>query len=411
MSSPASPVPGDVEGRIYMAEALQLARKGLMTTDPNPRVGCVIVKDNRVLGRGWHRRAGEPHAERMALADCVQRHGASAARGATVFVTLEPCSHTGRTPPCADALSEAGVQRVVLAMQDPNPQVAGSGIARLREAGIRVDVGLMQTEAEALNPGFIKRMKQGLPWLRIKLAMSLDGRTAMASGESVWISSDASRMDVQRLRARSSAVMTGIGTLLNDDPSLNVRLAAAELGTDRVRQPLRVVLDSQARTPQTARMLDLPGETLLIHVERAEGVADPAAQPGSGAADRQLRRVYLPGDAHGGLHLPTVLRYLAEQENLNEVMLEAGSRLAGSLLQAGLCDEIVVYLAPHLMGDQARGLFHLPGLDSMSQRLALAIKDLRQIGPDVRLVLKPVRSPDTSADENPHETLGDQHPQ
>ncbi len=367
-------VMSNVQDRLYMIEALQLARKGLTTTDPNPRVGCVIVKQQAVIGRGWHRRAGEPHAERLALADCADGDGL--ARGATAYVTLEPCSHTGRTSPCADALVAAGVKRVVIAMQDPNPLVAGQGIKGLRTAGIDVDVGLLQADAEALNPGFIKRMKTGLPWVRIKSAMSLDGRTAMASGESQWISSEASRLDVQRLRARSSAILTGIGTVLHDDPSMNVRLTAEELAIDSVRQPLRVVLDSSARMPADARMLKLPGDTLLIHSEALFKVPELNA-----------RQSQLAADAQGRLELHGVLKHLAEVEHVNEILVEAGSQLAGSLIQNGLCDEMWVYMAPHLMGDTARGLLALPGLESMAQRIPLAIKDVRQIGPDLRLIL------------------------
>lgn len=363
-----------------MAQALRLARRGLSSADPNPRVGCVLIRDGEAVGEGWHRRAGEPHAERIALAAAGAR-----ARGATAYVTLEPCSHHGRTPPCADALIAAGVVRVVAAMIDPNPLVAGQGLARLRAAGIAVESGLMEREARALNPGFVKRMEQGLPWCRCKLAASLDGRTAMASGESRWISSEASRRDVQRLRARSSAILTGVETLLADDPSLNVRLAAEMLPGlapgDPVRQPRRVVLDSRLRTPATARMLSLPGATWIAHLPGVEP-RRIAALTSAGA-----RLLEIPAE-RGRLDLTALLRRLAADE-INEVLIESGPTLAGAALAAGLIDELILYLAPHLMGDAARGLVHLPGLDRMDQRVALAIDDVRRVGPDLRLVLRP----------------------
>ncbi len=361
-----------------MARALRLARRGLYTTDPNPRVGCVLVRDGEVVGEGWHRRAGEPHAERIALAAAGER-----ARGATAYVTLEPCCHHGRTPPCADALIEAGVARVVAAMADPNPLVAGEGLARLCDAGIAVESGLLESEARALNPGFVKRMEHGLPWCRCKLAASLDARTAMASGESRWISSDASRRDVQRLRARSSAIVTGVETLLADDPSLNVRLSAADLPGmepgDSIRQPLRVVLDSRLRTPATARMLNLPSETRIAHLP-APDLQRLAALHSAGA-----RLMELPAEG-GRIDLVALLLRLAA-EGINEVLFETGPTLAGAALAAGLVDELILYLAPHLMGDGARGLFKLPGLERMDQRIPLHIEDLRRIGPDLRLTL------------------------
>lgn len=357
----------------YMSEALQLARRGLYTTDPNPRVGCVLVNKGEVVGRGWHARAGEPHAEVHALREAADR-----AAGATAYITLEPCSHHGRTPPCADALIEAGVSRVVVAMQDPNPQVAGEGVARLRAAGVRVDTGVMQAEAETLNPGFITRMQRGRPFVRCKLAMSLDGRTAMASGESKWISGEASRQDVQRLRARSSAVMTGIGTVLADNPSMNVRIAASELaGIEPVRQPLRVLLDPGLQCPPDARMLSLAGETLILTAagqpdKNWQPLLDAGAELETVAADRR------------GLDLQRVLEKLATR-HINEVLLETGMTLAGAMLQAGFVDELIVYIAPHLMGDAGRGLLHLPGLDSMQDRVALHITDLRSVGSDIRI--------------------------
>jgi diaminohydroxyphosphoribosylaminopyrimidine deaminase/5-amino-6-(5-phosphoribosylamino)uracil reductase len=363
----------------YMARAVQLAELGRFTTDPNPRVGCLIVRDGVVVGEGWHRRAGEPHAERHALNEAGER-----ARGATAYVTLEPCCHQGRTPPCTDGLLEAGVARVVCAMVDPNPLVAGRGLRLLAEAGVEVETGLLEAEARALNPGFIKRMEQGRPYVRCKLAASLDGRTAMASGESRWITSEAARRDVQRLRAGSSAILTGIGTLLADDPSLNVRLGADDLAGLRpgeaIRQPLRVVLDSRWRTPPSARILTLPGTTLIVGA-----VDDPgrmAELKGAGAEE------YLcPGDS-GQVDLGALMSELARRE-INEVFLETGPTLAGAALSQGLVDEILIYLAPHLMGDAGRGLFTLPGIDRMRDRIPLAIVDVRAVGRDLRITARP----------------------
>lgn len=365
-----------------MARAVRLARLGLYTADPNPRVGCVLVRDGEVVGEGWHRRAGGPHAERIALAAAGER-----ARGATAYVTLEPCCHQGRTPPCTEALVTAGVQRVVAAMVDPNPLVAGQGLARLRASGVRAESGLLEPEAAALNPGFVKRMIQGLPYCRCKLAASLDGRTSMATGESQWISSESSRRDVHRLRARSSAIITGVATLTADDPSMTVRLAPAELpGLDRgepIRQPLRVVVDSQLRTPPSARMLALPGGTLIACLAGA----NPAGVETLRAAGVRVQG--FPED-RGRVHLESLLRWLAGEE-VNEVLLESGPTLAGAALTGGLIDELVLYIAPHLMGDGAHGLFQLPGLTRMEHRIPLTIDEVRRIGPDLRLRLRPAR--------------------
>jgi len=358
----------------YMALALQLARRGLYTTDPNPRVGCVLVNDGDIVGQGWHERVGEPHAERHALAQAGER-----ARGATAYVTLEPCSHHGRTPPCAEGLIEAGVTRVVAAMEDPNPQVSGRGLAKLQAAGIEIHRGLMRAEAEALNPGFIQRMRCGRPYVRCKLAMSLDGRTAMAAGESRWITAAQARADVHRLRARSSAVVTGIGTVMSDDPSLNARVAG--LAGDALKQPLRVVLDSHLSMPATAKMLTLPGETLVVTTVGGSDAAEPLIKAGAEV-------VCLPAKA-GKVDLTALLERLARRE-INEVLVEAGAELAGGFLRAGLLDELIVYLAPHIMGDQARGLFHLPGLDSMDQRIALDIEEIRAVGKDWRITARPL---------------------
>jgi len=374
-----------------MARAIRLAERGRYTTEPNPRVGCVLVRAGEVVGEGWHQRAGGPHAERLALDQAGER-----ARGADAYVTLEPCCHHGRTTPCTDALIAAGVARVVIAMIDPNPCVSGRGVAQLRAAGIGVDEGLLETRAAALNPGFIKRMREGRPFCRVKLAASLDGRTAMASGESRWITSDAARADVQRLRARSSAIVTGSATLLADDPSLNVRLPAAALGLapdEAVRQPLRVVVDSRLRTPPGARLLHLPGATLIACTS-----AESARRAALEAVGAEV--VVVPqrsGDAAGGLEsgsrvdLLALFAELARRE-INEVLIEAGPTLAGAVLQAGLVDELVLYLAPHLMGDLARGLFRLPGLAEMRQRIPLELTDLRQLGPDLRLTLRASRA-------------------
>ena len=352
----------------YMARALTLARRGLTSTDPNPRVGCVLVKDGTLVGEGWHERAGEAHAEVIALDAAGAR-----ARGATAYVTLEPCCHYGRTPPCTDALLSAGVIRVVAAMADPNPQVAGRGLDLLRAAGVVVECGLLETEARALNPGFIQRMTTGRPWVRVKLAMSLDGRTALASGESQWLTGEAARQDVQRLRARASAILTGIGTVLADDPSLNVRLPEAE------RQPLRVILDTELRTPPTARTLRLPGSVLIF-----TAVADPAAQEPLRAAGVDIVVAPCAGQ---GLDLYAVMAELARRE-CNELHVECGPTLAGSLLQVELVDELIIYMAPLLLGDKARGLFQLPELTRMQDRHELEILDTRAVGRDWRLWLR-----------------------
>jgi len=357
----------------YMARAIQLAKKGLYTTEPNPRVGCVLVKDDQIVGEGWHLRAGEPHAEINALKQAGEN-----ARGATAYVSLEPCSHHGRTPPCADALVNAGVSRVVAAMQDPNPQVSGSGLKRLADAGIETESGLLEQQAKAINPGFIKRMSKGLPYVRAKLAMSLDGRTAMASGESMWITGDAARQDVQKLRARSSAILTGSGTVLADDPSLNVRLTADELGiSGEVRQPLRVVVDNHLSSSQDAKMFGLAGKNLVI-----------TAAPSSEHWQKDSVEILQLAEQNSRIDLHELMLNLAERE-INEVHVEAGSVLCGALLEAGLIDEIIIYMAPHIMGDAAKGLFHLPGLKEMKQRIDLEIKDIRPIGRDWRITVVP----------------------
>ncbi|MBI4937255.1 MAG: bifunctional diaminohydroxyphosphoribosylaminopyrimidine deaminase/5-amino-6-(5-phosphoribosylamino)uracil reductase RibD [Nitrosomonadales bacterium] len=359
----------------WMARALHLAERGLYTASPNPRVGCVLVRDGNMVGEGWHERAGEPHAEIHAL-----RMAGEAARGTTAYVTLEPCSHHGRTPPCADALIEAGVARVVVAIQDPNPQVAGQGIARLRASGIEVECGLMEAAARELNVGFFARMTRGMPWVRSKIAASLDGRTALANGSSQWITGTAARQDVQRWRARSCAVLTGAGTVLADDPQLNVR------GVATSRQPLRVVMDSYLRLPLNARILHvLPpslgegGKTLIY-------TASPDAEKIS-ALEKNGARVVVLADTNGRVDLAAALRDLAAR-GCNEVLVEAGSELNGALLQAGLVDELVLYLAPQLLGDGARGMAGLGELTALDQRIELAWQDVRNVGKDLRIVAR-----------------------
>ncbi|WP_051079966.1 bifunctional diaminohydroxyphosphoribosylaminopyrimidine deaminase/5-amino-6-(5-phosphoribosylamino)uracil reductase RibD [Thioalkalivibrio thiocyanodenitrificans] len=361
-----------------MARALQLAHRGLYTTDPNPRVGCVIVRDGRVAGEGFHVRAGEPHAEILAL-----RSAGDAVRGATVYVTLEPCAHHGRTPPCADALIAAGVGRVVAAMTDPNPRVAGQGLARVAGAGIETSAGLLEREARALNPGFVSRMERGRPFVRIKLAMSLDGRTAMASGESRWITGEAARHDVQRWRARAGAVLTGIGTVRADDPGLDVRVPAQALGIGgEVRQPLRVVLDSRLECPPDARLFSAGGPVLVL-----TGETDAARYLPLQARGAEVLPVTLAGR---GVDLSGVMTLLARRE-VNELHVEAGPRLCGALMEAGLVDELVIYMAPHLMGSTARSLVEL-GVETMDERIALEIGDIRAVGEDWRITARPMRT-------------------
>jgi diaminohydroxyphosphoribosylaminopyrimidine deaminase/5-amino-6-(5-phosphoribosylamino)uracil reductase len=347
-----------------MARALALAERGLLSATPNPRVGCVIVRDGRVVGEGWHERAGEPHAEVHAL-----RMAGDAARGATVYVTLEPCSHHGRTPPCASALVNAGVARVVAAMRDPNPRVSGAGFDALRGAGIQVDIGLLENEARSLNPGFISRMTRGRPWLRMKIAASLDGRTALANGASQWITGPEARADGHRWRARACAILTGIGTVKDDDPLLNVR------GIDTPRQPLRIVVDSRLELPPDARILH--GGNVLV-----AAAIDDAARIAA-LRDRGADVVVLP-NASGKVELGDLARELARRE-LNEVHVEAGFKLNGSLLAAGLVDELLVYLAPSVLGDASRGMFNLRTLDALDDRVQLRFMETCMIGNDLRL--------------------------
>jgi len=356
----------------YMARALRLAERGLYSTDPNPRVGCVLVRADAVVGEGFHARAGESHAEVLALAAA-----GAAARGATAYVTLEPCSHQGRTPPCADALIAAGVARVVYAVGDPNPRVAGRGIARLEAAGVAVASGLMAIESERLNVGFLARHRRGRPWLRVKLGASLDGRTALANGTSQWLTSADARADVQRLRARSSVVLSGAASVDRDDARLSVRDASLET---RGRTPLRVVLDPRLILSPTARLFAESGPILIVtHSTDADARArleaagaEVAVLPDGGARD-----------------LARVLALLAERE-ANEVLVEAGPRLAGSFICEGLADEFVLYLAPHMLGHDGAPLAMLPMLDDLGDRWEFRYTDVRQVGPDLRLTLVPV---------------------
>ena len=364
----------DADDHHHMVRALELARHGLYSTPPNPAVGCVLVRWGQVVGEGFHQKAGEPHAEIMAL-----QEAGVASRGATAYVTLEPCSHQGRTPPCADALIAAGVRRVVVAMRDPNPRVDGSGLARLEAAGIKTAHGLLAGEAAEINRGFVRRMVTGRPWVTLKLGASLDGRTALADGTSKWITGERARDDVQRLRARSSAIVTGSGTVVADDPMLTVR--DPELDT-RGRRPLRVVLDSSLVTPPTAQVLSFAGSTLVLTRDAQSPLADPLRESGA--------RVEAVRQAPEGLDLDAVLERLGELE-CNEVLVEAGPTLAGDFVRRGLVDEIVVYMAPVVLGDLARGLFNLPPLARMCDRCEFEWREVARIGDDLRLTLRPRR--------------------
>lgn len=355
-----------------MARALQLAQRGLYTTDPNPRVGCVIARDGEIVGEGWHQRSGEAHAEVLAI-----KAAGDQARGATAYVSLEPCNHQGRTPACTEALIKAEVARVVMASEDPNPQAHHGACQRLEEAGIEVQSGVMEAEALALNPGYISRMTRSRPWVRIKMAASLDGRTAMASGESKWITSTAAREDVQYWRARSSAILTGVGTVLADDPALNVRLDGVE------RQPLRVIVDSHLSTPDTAKLFASAGDVLIVTTSDDKNYSERLRSAGA-------ELMLLPAST-GGVDLADMMVRLGQQQ-INEVMVEAGATLAGALLTANLVDELIVYLAPHLMGNQARGMFNLTAIEQLADRVSLDIVDVRAVGRDWRIQAKIVRS-------------------
>jgi diaminohydroxyphosphoribosylaminopyrimidine deaminase/5-amino-6-(5-phosphoribosylamino)uracil reductase len=353
-----------------MARALQLAARGLYTAHPNPRVGCVIVAHDEVIGEGWHERTGGPHAEVVALAQAGPQ-----AAGATAYVTLEPCCHHGRTPPCTEALVRAGVTRVVFGAHDPNPRVAGGGERQLREAGVVVEGGVLEAESRALNIGFMSRMERQRPWVRSKLAVSLDGRTALANGESRWISSEASRRDAHGWRARSSAILTGVGTVIADDPLLTVR--RDDLGT--VLQPQRVVLDSRLRTPSAAKLLSQPGQTRIFCA--IDDVGRQHALESAGA----VVEFFPAGDARPDIEV--VIRRLAELE-MNEVLVEAGAKLNGALLATGLIDELIVYLAPLVLGSGARGMFETPELSRMQDRFGFSLLESRHFGADLRLIYR-----------------------
>jgi diaminohydroxyphosphoribosylaminopyrimidine deaminase/5-amino-6-(5-phosphoribosylamino)uracil reductase len=364
----------DAADAAFMARALQLAERGRCTTHPNPRVGCVVVRGGKIVAEGFHRRAGGPHAEIAAL-----KVAGSIAKGADVYVTLEPCCHYGRTGPCTEVLIEAGVRRVVAAMRDPNPEVSGQGLAVLRRAGIEIAVGMMEQEARALNRGFISRMTRGRPWVTLKLAMSLDGRTAMASGESRWITGEEARTDVHRLRAEAGAVLTSVNTVLADDPKLTARLASKT-----PRQPDRIVLDTLLRSPVAAKVWTTGARRIVLAARPQASRIEPLRKKGV-----EVVQVGKPGDKHVDLAL--ALATLGRME-INEVLVESGPRLAGAFLQAGLVDELVIYAAPSLLGSEARALAHLPGLVSLKQRLKFRFTDARMIGADLRITAIPERN-------------------
>lgn len=377
------------EDQAYMQQAIALAYKGFYSTKPNPAVGCVLVKDGKVIGQGWHHKAGQPHAEKEALADAL--NNAQDVAGSTAYVTLEPCSHHGRTPPCSDALIDAGVSRVVVAMQDPNPLVGGNGIKRLQNAGIDVQVGLLEEEAYELNHGFLHRMRTGLPYVRLKMASSLDGRTAMANGESQWITGADSRVEVHKLRAQAGAVIIGIGTVLADDPSMTVRLDDAVLADMNLNaeeaNPIRVVLDPNLSLPMEAKMLALPGRTIVMTsketVENSSERVEEFHRHGV-----ELVAVAAQDDR---LDIESVLHYLADEEQVNDVMVETGAIVAGAFVESGFVNEIHAFVAPVLMGDQARPMFVLPSVTTMNDKLQFSITDISTFGDDVRMILKPKR--------------------
>jgi len=362
----------------HMARALRLAARGLYTTDPNPRVGCVIAHGERVVGEGWHVAAGEPHAEINAL-----RAAGVRARGATAYVTLEPCCHHGRTPPCTVSLVEAGIARVVCALRDPNPQVAGAGFAQLQEAGIAVErMERAGAESRALNIGYVKRMATGRPWIRVKLAASLDGRTALSGGESRWITGGPARDDVHRWRARSSCILTGRGTVAADDPALDVRLAPEALGMDRaVRQPRVAVVDSALRTPADARLFDVHAGVMML-TTRVDA-------PGAEALRARGAEIVGLAAGAGGVDPAALFAELGSRE-VNEVHVEAGPTLCGSLLESGHVDELLLYMAPTILGSDARGMFDMTPLASMEKRLAVHVQEVRNVGQDLRIRALPI---------------------
>lgn len=359
------PSPGD--DHRFMAMALKLAEKGVNTTHPNPRVGCVITRNGVVVGEGYHRVAGEPHAEVHAL-----KQAGKNARGGALYVNLEPCCHQGRTPPCTDAIIKAGIARVVIAMEDPNPLVHRLGIRALREAGIDVETGINQERAQWLNRGFSQRVTTGRPWVTLKLATSLDGKTAMQNGESQWITSEAARHNAHHMRAKSSAILTGIGTVLRDNPRMTARITGAE------QQPLRVILDSRLSTPVDAAILEAPGNVLIITSPEHLADADMLQRKNVEVISCPLKG--------GAIDLTRMLNELGKRE-INFLMLEAGSRLCGGMLEQGLVNEVVVYMAPDILGSDARGMFRIAGLESIEDKLKLEFRDVRQVGRDMRLTM------------------------
>lgn len=368
------------QDHLFMARALQLAEQGLFTTRPNPRVGCVIVKDGPkgkiVIGEGVHLKTGEPHAEIFALQQAGEQ-----ASGATAYVTLEPCSHTGRTPPCSHALLQAGISKVIAAMQDPNPLVAGSGLAYLQTHGIEVASGLMQAQAEALNPGFIARMTRNTPFVRSKIAASLDGKTALNNGVSQWITGEAARADVQYWRARSCAILTGVGTVLADDPSMTVRLSNQPASLmDTGPQPMRIIVDSALKTPLDAKIL-AGGNVLIAFARDADNKSTALLSTGA-------ELLCIPDD-QGKVCLKTLLSHLAARE-INEVLVEGGEGINGALLAQNLIDELLIYYAPKLMGASAKSMFAMPELTAMNQVLDLQILEVRHIGNDIWLRARPL---------------------
>ncbi|VFP86745.1 Riboflavin biosynthesis protein RibD [Candidatus Erwinia haradaeae] len=361
----------------YMARALELAHRGRFTTSPNPNVGCVLVRDGDIVGEGYHLRAGEPHAE-----ICALRMAGEKSRGSTAYITLEPCSYYGRTPPCCNALIDAGVRYAFIAMKDPNPQVAGRGLECLKKAGIKVSHGLMMSASEALNRGFLKRMRSGFPWIQLKLGSSVDGRIATSNGESQWITSIEARRDVQRLRAQSSAILSTSATVLADNPSLTVRYDELDLASQEIypkgvlRQPIRIIIDSQNRITQEHQLINQPGETWLMR-----HMCDNTQWPDN------VKQFNIP--CHDGhIDLVSMLVLLGRKE-INSVLVEAGSQFSGALLKAKVVDELIIYLAPKLIGDTGRGLCQIPEIKTLDDVLVLDFSDIKLVGPDVRLTLKP----------------------
>lgn len=366
----------------YMRRALELAERGLYTTTPNPHVGAVVVKDNRILGEGWHQVAGEPHAEVLAIREAKDKAGAEAVKGSTLYVTLEPCSHQGRTPPCADLLVAEGVARVVAAMEDPNPKVAGRGFAKLRAAGIDVRVGLLESDARELNIGFILRMTRGLPWVRLKVAASLDGKTALANGNSQWITGPEARRDGHAYRARSCAILTGIGTVAEDNPQLNVRDVVTS------RQPLKIIVDSNLQISQDAKILKEGKVLIVCAVGDAAGreTVSGASEKRAALRDKGLEVLSLPG-VNGKVDLQGLMKELAKRD-LNEIHVESGFKLNGSMLREECVDEILIYFAASIIGHTGQGMFNLPELTDLEERRKLRIHRVNLVGPDLRLIAR-----------------------